>query len=97
MPEGLAVILYNAALGKNGDLNYGKSSTFWKRPWKKCDVAIVREGNKTNYEVQFSAAEHGDMVKGRSVGASVCVNDGDKGQEGQKGRGGWYHSHHSLR
>ena len=88
--KGLDLILYNVALGADGKLiqeNQEPSGTGLGAG----DVAIVREGNKTNYEVRFSAAQHGAMVEGRSAGASICVNDGDEGgQAGQKGWGGWY-------
>ena len=90
-PKGGAanLVLYNVALGK------GKLIVENQRPSGKGlgtgDVAIVRDGNKTNYEIRFSAAQHGAMVQGRSAGASICVNDGDEGgQAGQKGWGGWY-------
>lgn len=84
------LILYNVALGKDGKLIVENQNPSGKGLGTG-DVAIVRDGNKTNYEIRFSAAQHGAMVQGRSAGASICVNDGDEGdQAGQKGWGGWY-------
>ena len=84
------LVLYNVALGAKGKLIVENQQAAGKG-LEAGDVAIVRDGNKTNYEIRFSAKNHGTMVEGRSAGASICVNDGDEGgQAGQKGWGGWY-------
>jgi hypothetical protein len=84
------LVLYNVALGAKGKLIVENQQAAGKG-LEAGDVAIVRDGNKTNYEIRFSAKNHGTMAEGRSAGASICVNDGDEGgQAGQKGWGGWY-------
>ena len=84
------LVLYNVALGAKGKLIVENQKAAGKG-LEAGDVAIVRDSNKTNYEIRFSAKNHGTMVEGRSAGASICVNDGDEGgQAGQKGWGGWY-------
>ncbi len=94
---GLPILLYNFALGGNGDLII-HNETPGGAGVLDDDVEIVRDegAKKTYYEVRLTPKElgikGGKFTAGTEFGVGICVNDGDKGagQDGQKGWSGWY-------
>ncbi len=94
---GETLFLYNAGLDNNAaNVILGNERTNQQIGLEVDeDVAIVRNEDKkeTYYEFRFTP-DHlglsGPFKAGYEFGLAICVNDGDKGEPGQKGWSGWY-------
>jgi len=82
--------LYNYALGgEEGALT--EVFTHDERGPGGTQVAIVRKGTTTTYELRLpaSALDMTEFKEGQKLGIGICINDGDKDKRGQAGWSGW--------